>query len=427
MSPARANQLLLQGFPQPAATAQRIPQYTTPSGAVPPMALSPSQLSAARSQQRAAAGPIMPLEAAAMRGASIPPGPRLAPPAPRPMQAIGDAFRQPLTSPTGQGLAAAALTGLDYAGPQLQPTSIGQGLARMGAAGLQAFTQAKQAEAASEMAERKLALDRMRLGTERLRAEAALQPKPKVTTAMANAEAMGLTRGTAEYNDFINRSIEAGGTQIFMGGDKQKELAYKAALDTRGVMQKQVGQDRELAARLQTVIDLLNSGVETGRVTSAMLPLKQIGRELGFLTDEQSQNLSELEIIDAAGAFLTPRMRVVGSGASSDRDMNFFQRATVRMANTAEANLVIATMQKQVMDYNKRRLDLFDGYVEQKGHDFGFGKFADEKQGSIYQRVATDDDFTKMIDDGQIKAGDVFFNALDGVNEFQIYDPSEMG
>jgi len=427
MSPARANQLLLQGFPQPAATAQRIPQYTTPSGAVPPMALSPSQLSAARSQQRAAAGPIMPLEAAAMRGASIPPGPRLAPPAPRPMQAIGDAFRQPLTSPTGQGLAAAALTGLEYGGPQLQPTSIGQGLARMGAAGLQAFTQAKQAEAASEMAERKLALDRMRLGTERLRAEAALQPKPKVTTAMANAEAMGLTRGTAEYNDFINRSIEAGGTQIFMGGDKQKELAYKAALDTRGVMQKQVGQDRELAARLQTVIDLLNSGVETGRVTSAMLPLKQIGRELGFLTDEQSQNLSELEIIDAAGAFLTPRMRVVGSGASSDRDMNFFQRATVRMANTAEANLVIATMQKQVMDYNKRRLDLFDGYVEQKGHDFGFGKFADEKQGSIYQRVATDDDFTKMIDDGQIKAGDVFFNALDGVNEFQIYDPSEMG
>ncbi len=152
MSPQRANQLLLQGFPQPTATAARIPQYTTPSGAVPPMSLSPSQLSAARSQQRAAAGPIMPLEAAAMRGSMIPPGPRLAPPAPRPMQTIGDAFRQPLTSPTGQGLAAAALTGLDYAGPQLQPTSIGQGLARMGAAGLKAFTQAKQAEAAAEQA-----------------------------------------------------------------------------------------------------------------------------------------------------------------------------------------------------------------------------------------------------------------------------------
>jgi len=153
MSPQRANQLLLQGFPQPTATAARIPQYTTPSGAVPPMALSPSQLSAARSQQRAAAGPIMPLEQAAMRGASIPPGPRLAPPAPRPMQTIGDAFRQPLTSPTGQGLAAAALTGLEYGGPSMTPTSLGQGLARMGAAGLQAFTQAEQARVTREAAE----------------------------------------------------------------------------------------------------------------------------------------------------------------------------------------------------------------------------------------------------------------------------------
>lgn len=150
MSPARANQLLLEGFPQPAATASRIPQYTTPAGVVPPMALTPSQLSAARAQQRSATRPIMPLEAAAMRGSVIPPGQRRTPPAPSPMQTIGSAFRQPLTSPTGQGLAAAALTGLEYGGPQLQPTSLGQGLARMGAAGLKAYTDAAAAEQARE-------------------------------------------------------------------------------------------------------------------------------------------------------------------------------------------------------------------------------------------------------------------------------------
>lgn len=433
MSPARANQLLLEGFPPSAATAQRIPQYRTPGGLVPPMALTPSQLSAARSQQRAAAGPIMPLEQAAMRGASIPPGPRLAPPAPRPMQAIGDAFRQPLTSPTGQGLAAAALTGLEYGGPSMTPTSLGQGLARMGAAGLQAFTQAKQAEAASAMADRKLALDRMRLETERLRAEAALRPTPKVTTAMANAEAMGLVKGTPAYNDFIQRSIEAGGTKIFMGGDKQKEIAYRAAIDNRKEMQKKIGQDRELASRLQTAIDLLSSGdVETGRITAAMMPIKQFARELGFLTDQQMQDLTELEIIDSAAAFMTPRMRVTGAGASSDRDMDFFERATIRMANSTGANLVIATMQKQVMDYNNRRMTLFDKYIQKEGHDFGFGEYADEQQGSVYQRVGTDEDFAKMVEDGKIKPGDVFFNTIVGddenqVNEFQIYDPREMG
>lgn len=65
-------------------------------------------------------------------------------------------FNQPLMSPTGLGISSAALAGLEYGGPSLQPTSFGQGLARMGAAGLQAFAQAKQAEAASAMKKREL-------------------------------------------------------------------------------------------------------------------------------------------------------------------------------------------------------------------------------------------------------------------------------
>lgn len=72
---------------------------------------------------------------------------------------VGDAFRQPLTSPTGQGIAAAALTGLEYGGPSLQPTSLGQGLARMGAAGLKAYTDATMAQRAADMKQREFDLD----------------------------------------------------------------------------------------------------------------------------------------------------------------------------------------------------------------------------------------------------------------------------
>lgn len=414
--------------PTAQVTRRAVPRYQEGprAGQAMPPYMDAAQLAAAAAQSRTPSRMTMPMEMAAMRAPQM--RGMTSPPAPSTFgQRVGTALRQPLTSPTGMGLATAALTGLEMAGPQPVPTSTGQILARAGMAGLQAYASGKEAEQARETAQQRLELDRQRLETERLRAEAALQTKPKITTAMANAEAMGLVRGTPAYNDFIQRSVEAGGTKIFMGGDKQKELAYKAALETRGVMQKQVGQDRELAARLETAIDLLKSGAETGRIQTALMPLKQIGREFGFLTDEQVRDLSEQEIIEAAAAFLTPRMRVTGSGASSDRDMNFFQRATVRMANTPEANLVIATMQKQVMDYNKRRLSLFDSYVQKEGHDFGFGDYADEKQGSVYQRVGTDTEFTKMIEDGKIKPGDVFFNAFEGVNEFQIYDPEEMG
>ena len=74
-------------------------------------------------------------------------------PAPTFGQRVGTALRQPLTSPTGMGLATAALTGLEMAGPQPVPTSTGQILARAGMAGLQAYAQGKEAEAAREAAE----------------------------------------------------------------------------------------------------------------------------------------------------------------------------------------------------------------------------------------------------------------------------------
>ena len=420
--------MALPAAPAAQVAPRNIPRYQEGSraGQAMPPYMDAAQLAAAAAQSRTPSRMMMPMEMAAMRAPQM--RGMTSPSAPSTFgQRVGTARRQPLTSPTGMGLATAALTGLEMAGPQRVPTSTGQILARAGMAGLQAFGKATEAEQARKAAQQKLDIDRQRLEYDRIRAEAAAQTKPKITTAMANAEAMGLVRGTPAYNDFIKRSVEAGGTKIFMGGDKQKELAYKAALDARGVMQKQVGQDRELAARLETAIDLLKSGAETGRIQSALMPLRQIGREFGFLTDEQVRDLSEQEIIEAAAAFLTPRMRVTGSGASSDRDMNFFQRATVRMANTPEANLVIATMQKQVMDYNKRRLSLFDKYLQENGHDFGFGDYADEQQGSVYQRVGNDKEFTKMIEEGKIKPGDVFFNAVEGVNEFQIYDPEEMG
>ena len=138
----------LMNPPAPSVTMRSPMPYTTPSGVVPAAAMDAAQLSAYRAQQRPAPRVVMPLEQAAMRGAMIPRGPRL-PAAPRTM---ADAFRQPLTSPTGQGIAAAALTGLEYGGPSLQPTSLGQGIARMGAAGMAAYLKGKEMEAASQKA-----------------------------------------------------------------------------------------------------------------------------------------------------------------------------------------------------------------------------------------------------------------------------------
>jgi len=321
---------------------------------------------------------------------------------------FGEAMRSPLTSPIGRAITGASLAGLAAGGWSPTPVTLGQGIASMGAAAQEGYDKAVAAEIAAEERD---------LSKKYTEAKIAEMATPKKTALVQNLIAAGLKPGTKAFQDALLKAATKPQT-VFMGGDEQKKEAYKAAIATRKDMIKQVNADRELGVRLDTAINLLESGVETGRLQAAMLPLKQIAREVGALSDEDVADLSNQEIIDSITAYLTPRMRVTGSGASSDRDMDFFQRSTVRMANTPEANLVIAKMQRQVMDYNRRRLDLFDDFVKEKGDDFGFGRYADEKMGGVYQKANTDEELDKMISDGRLREGDVFFNGITG--EFDI-------
>lgn len=318
-------------------------------------------------------------------------------------------------TPQAAGLAAAGRQLLAAGGWQDRPVTLGQTLA----SGLQAYTEAEQAAADRQAAAQQQALANQ-LAIYGLNLEAQKAMQPDLTTAEQNALAMGLKRGTPEFNDFIMRSATKPPIAIDFGGStKQQEMAYAEALRKRKEIQDVVAQTEAMTPRLMLAIDLLDSGVETGRVESALLPVKQWMKSLNLLSDEQIENLTAQELIDSATAALTPAQRVAGSGTTSDRDMAYYQRATVNMANTPEANRVIAAMQLQLNKYNKKRLKLLEDYILDKGHDFGFGDYADKELGSIYQRVESQEQGNQLIKDGLLQEGDVFYNAISG--EFDIF------
>jgi hypothetical protein len=167
LPPAAARQMLLNmnrpAAPSAQVSRRQIPTYQEGPRAGQPMPpyMGPAQVAAAAAQARTPTRMPMPLEMAAMRAGQM--GPAARPTgrqAPQTMgQRLGAAFRQPLTSPTGMGIMSAALTGLEAAGPQPVPTSTGQILARMGAAGLQTYTQAEKARQATAMEQRKMDID----------------------------------------------------------------------------------------------------------------------------------------------------------------------------------------------------------------------------------------------------------------------------
>ena len=97
-----------------------------------------------------------------MRPSVVAGGPKLPPP---PQTRQGLSF-----TPQSRGMLAGALAGLQYAGPQAQPTSFAQGLGVMGRAAMEAFDAAKAAEAERKMAEIELGLKAREVGVKEAKA-----------------------------------------------------------------------------------------------------------------------------------------------------------------------------------------------------------------------------------------------------------------
>jgi hypothetical protein len=347
--------------------------------------------------RRAAPLPPMPLATGAMRQAQRSP---MAPAAP----AAQPGFLERIagidpTSAAGQALGAAAATGLRMSGYQTRPITTAEGLGAMMAAGQKAFREQKAAELGQAAAERAEQLELLKLA--------------KPSDFERKLRLAGIDSTTPEGQKQIRDILQKPQT-VFMGSEKQKEIAFESAMATRKELTKEVQAQSQLASRLAAAVRLLETGAQTGRITKATLPLRQIAREINLLGEEEVKNLSDQEVLSSVTSFAAPNMRVVGSGSSSDKDVELFQDSTLSLSRTPEANLMIGRMQLQFLNYNKDRLRLLDKYIEKFGSDLNFPEYADEKLGRVFQRVSSDEELTDMIGDGKIKEGNVFYNNLTG-------------
>ena len=401
------------------------PSYRTPafpgapSGVVPPMALprpAPPQSPMLANQQLS---PLMQEVVRRAQASRMTPKPgQVGLPTPatasagQPMPEM--TFGQKLMQPRTQGMLGAAAAGFEASGYQDRPVSLGQVLGRMGAAGMEAYTAAEDRIAAQKAASQKSVIDRLLA-----EAQFAKATRPDTTSLLKNLAAAGIDPNSPEGQKIIRDALTKPGTTIMTGGEGEflKE-GIKAGFATIKEAQTDIKTDSTLAPRVMQIIDLIEGGAETGRIQSATMGLRQLGKEIGFLSDEQVSNLRDQEVLRSAMSYMVPRMRVTGSGASSDRDMAFFAQAAPMMTNTPEGNLIIAKMFKQLMDYNKKRLTLMGKTLKKDKNLLGFEEAADAELGAFYQRAKTQDDLDALVESGAIKEGDVFYNGLAG--EFQI-------
>lgn len=234
--------------------------------------------------------------------------------------------------------------------------------------------------------------------------------------------------GTLLGQGYIER--QGGGTNVSvnMPGAQEGEFrkaSAKAASKTISDLQDQVRGEADLITRLNIADNLLEAGTETGPIANLTMPIRNIGKALGFLNDEQARQLNNQQVLTAAFNYIIPRMRVVGSGATSDFEARLFSSATANMANTPHANKVLVKSMQALVDRRQNLLQAMEKYADENNDLIGFAKFADENVPPALKAYMTDEEFDAAIQPDangnvELKVGDLYYNGKTGT--FEIYE-----
>jgi len=270
-----------------------------------------------------AAQPMMPPNAAPTQGAPL---------APQMQPQTGAAAQQVAAGPNVQQLIAIANN------PQLPAGTRNMAIQQLAA------MQQRQAEMASPEYQLKM---------QKLQQEVAAGTRPPTTDDIREYEYAKQQGFAGSFAEFQVRMAEARRSQVSIDQRSQtaleKSLGEAVGKTIAGMYEEgaQAGQDLAQIERLRGLLGQSGSGLGSGLVNMAA----GFGIKLG-------DNAGPGQAASAIISYLTPRQRVPGSGASSDRDLAMFKNALPNMMNTPEGNnLIIDTMQG-LAEYKRMQGDI---------------------------------------------------------------------
>ena len=225
-----------------------------------------------------------------------------------------------------------------------------------------------------------------------------------------------------EFAEFL-KSKKGPLVNIDSSAEKFQEESAKLAIETVKEERKNVAAGRDIDDRL-IVLEKSIDNVDTGALEELKLPFKKLGAALNILPADELEQLNQQELFSSFTGFIIPRMRVVGSGATSDREIELFKSAVPTIGNTKEGNKLLIGGLRAITKYNKERLRLMENYVNKNKTIFGFEEFADAELGSLYKSFYTSNEYENLIKNEIIKEGDFVFNGVTG--QFIIIDKEDI-
>ena len=324
-------------------------------------------------------------------------------------------------SPKGRGMAQGLLEASGYSD---MPVSFGQALALGMQRGNEAETQANKTQIEKDKFnfEKSQATIQNLFTQQGLDLELQKLLKPELGNFAKDLIAVGINPNSEEGRELLKAKINSSKNQLTIvnpdvTNEKIRLEEFKIDGETLKAENKFYSSSREINSKLIQMKGLIEGGLETDKFAPWKKTMMAILNSADFLTQEEKDELGQMENFGAMAAYMAPRMRAIGSGSTSDFEVGMFIEAAPALGKSEEGNLRIIAGMMQLNDFNMKKYKAMDRWFREnktlgintkkgsKGEGLTFEEYWTEETGdTIFQRYTTEEDFNKLKAEGKVKA-----------------------
>lgn len=258
--------------------------------------------------------------------------------------------------------------------------------------------------------------------------------KPKLSNAALKLLDFGIDPNSEQGRAYLMAELESGKTTISLNDKtdaKFQEVFFTDTLiPTSNKLQEKVTENQELKGVYQQMRTLIESEVGTGVFDSAFLNVKRVLRDAGLLSDAQAEDVTAQELFEKLSNFTVPRMRVPGSGATSDFEANLFRTATATLGDDENTNRRIIASRLAALNLQQEYADFYSEFTSRFDADSNKADFSNRKIGDAFRMyldqnpdvlgnlvgldtnniISNEDDLSAKIKNGTLNVGDMIFS-----------------
>ena len=316
-----------------------------------------------------------------------------------------------VSSPRGQGVAQGLLEAGAYSE---MPVNMAEALALANKRGNEAVA----TDRATKLQDEKFAFEKSQATIQNLFTQQGLDLElqkllqPQLSSFAKDLIAVGIDPNSPEGREMLMKKLQSATTNITMTDSKIDEKKLDYAIYTLKEERKIYNSSTELDGRLQLMeAKLRDEDFETGLLQQFLLPFSRTMAAMGLLDESEIEQLADMEFFQAASTYMIPRMRAIGSGATSDFEVQLYRQAAPNIGNTKEGNIFIVAGMRSINKFNKNKFREMEKWVDKNNSLTGFEEYFEKEFGdTIFKQASTDEEFDQMVKDGKLNEGDLFLN-----------------